>query len=606
MIRKGFIFYLLATLFMASLLGSYIIGDAIASIMDLVGWVYFFFSCICHAAIVLFCVWLVTFLPWVLLRLHKLAATLTIIAVSLLSMVVLLNRQVYQIYRFHINGMVWSMATGEGATDIFVFSPQLYLKEAMLLLLPVAVCLALWYLAHKYAHLFSRTFVIGLVSLFLSSILLANGLHAYGAFVQKTSILQSTRLVPYYFPLTVTRWLIKRGVVPPVPRVEMDVRESGILSYPCEPLTVEAVDHYPNIILLLIDSWNRRSLTPETMPHVYRFAQENEWFTDHLSSCNDTRYSVFSIFTGIQPYYYPAFEASHTSPLLVNQLIECGYDFRVYPSSNILNPPFNRILFQRISNLRVETPGDNAFQRDQRIAHDFINDLPALKAVSKPFFAFLFFDLPHSFDLPKDSVNRFLPSWEYADYARLNNDLDPTPFWNLYRHTCYQTDLLIKEVLEQLDKQDLMNNTIILLTGDHSQEFNENHKNYWGHASNFSTAQIGVPFILRTPQSKPVQHHYRTTHYDIAPTLMHDYLGVTNPTGEYSAGHLLSDPCSRNWHFVGNEIRNAFILVGDTIIMKEGNGWMEVTDSHLNPVEHYRVNPQMLNDAFHDLNRFYK
>ena len=47
--------------------------------------------------------------------------------------------------------------------------------------------------------------------------------------------------------------------------------------------------------------------------------------------------------------------------------------------------------------------------------------------------------------------------------------MDPTPFWNLYRNTCYQDDLLLGKVFEALKKQGLMDNTIVVLTGDHSR-----------------------------------------------------------------------------------------------------------------------------------------
>ena len=57
--------------------------------------------------------------------------------------------------------------------------------------------------------------------------------------------------------------------------------------------------------------------------------------------------------------------------------------------------------------------------------------------------------------------------------------MDPTPFWNLYRNCCYQDDLLLGRIFETLKKEGLMDNTIIILSGDHSQEFNENHHNYW-------------------------------------------------------------------------------------------------------------------------------
>lgn len=610
MMKKGFLYYLMATLLMATLLMSYMIGSTAVQVMDLTGWLFFFLSCVTHAATLMLAVWLVAFLPWALLRQDRLAATLLTTLTGVLGMLLFVNMQVYKIYKFHINGMVLSLLTGEGAGDIFQFDTKLLLQEGALLLLIAAACAALWWAAGRLCRHLSRRCVKAAIGLLAASALVANGIHTYGAFVQKTSVLQSAKLIPYYFPLTATRFMMSLGIDPAVPTIDGDMRSKGVLQYPVNELVrtapADTLRQPVNIVLLLIDSWNRRSLTPETMPNTYRFATENEWFANHVSSSNGTRFSVFSIFTGLPSYYWSAFEASHTSPALVDELLRQGYDFRAYPSATLQSPPFNRLLFQRVPNLRTKTEGQTVLERDQRIARDFCADLPQLKDSGRPFFSFVFFDLPHSNELPKDSLNRFRPTWEYANYAALSNEADPTPFWNLYRHCCYQTDRLVGQILQQLQALGLMDNTVVMITGDHGQEFNENRKNYWGHAGNFSVWQIGVPFIVHRPGMPPRKYQHRTTHYDISATLMHDYLGIQNPTADYSDGHLLTDPQPRLWHFVGDDLLNAFIVEGDTILLKQGGGWMEVTDARLNPVSGYRVNGRQMNQAFIKLNRFYR
>jgi len=108
------------------------------------------------------------------------------------------------------------------------------------------------------------------------------------------------------------------------------------------------------------------------------------------------------------------------------------------------------------------------------------------------------------------------------------------------------------------------------------------------------------------PGEEAAAYTHRTTHYDFVPTLMHDYLGVTNPLEDYTAGRLLSDKTPRLWHFVGNELRYAFLVEGDTILTKEGAGWIEVTDAQLNIVNDYRINPKAFDSAIKNLNRFFK
>ena len=39
-----------------------------------------------------------------------------------------------------------------------------------------------------------------------------------------------------------------------------------------------------------------RTLTKETMPVAWQFAMDNQWYHNHFSSSNGTRYSIFGMF----------------------------------------------------------------------------------------------------------------------------------------------------------------------------------------------------------------------------------------------------------------------------------------------------------------------
>ena len=606
LVKQGFIYYVLATLLGGLLLVFYIKGDIVAQSMDALGWVFYITSCLSHAAILVLALWLVLFLPWALLRQRRLAACLLVSGVSLLMAVGFVNMQVYKIYRFHLNGFILNMLTGPNAGDIFDFDAKLYFTEGLLLAVLVAVCVGGWWLSSWLLDLWKRRHTVIAISVLVASLLVANGIYVYGSFVVRQSVVKSAKLVPYYFPLSASSFMRSLGVERNVMVVEDD--EGGDLVYPLNPLQTDTTKvAHQNIVMILIDSWSRRSLTEECMPNLWKLAHEEQWYQNHVSCGNGTSFSVFGIFTGLQPYYWSAFEVSRTSPLLVDQLLELGYDFRSYPSATLENPPFSRMLFQHVPNLRVSTSGKTSYERDLKIKNDLIADLPKLKDGDKPFFIFIFFDLLHAYSLPKELLNRFQPSWEYGNFSVLNNDMDPTPFWNLYRNSAYQTDKMVGEVVEALKRQGLYDNTLVMITGDHAQEYNENHKNYWGHNSNFSQYQIGVPLIIHQPgTSAPAVHRHRTTHLDFVPTLMHNYLGVTNPIADYTNGRMLSDKTPRLWHFVGNELRYAFIVEGDTILTKEGAGYIDVTDAHLNPVENYRIKPKEFDAAIKNLNRFFR
>ncbi|QQR94399.1 MAG: sulfatase-like hydrolase/transferase [Bacteroidota bacterium] len=97
-------------------------------------------------------------------------------------------------------------------------------------------------------------------------------------------------------------------------------------------------------------------------------------------------------------------------------------------------------------------------------------------AFQKPFFGFLFYDSPHNYNLPYWLPHPFKPYWENVDHTVLNNDFDPVPFYNSYKNTVWFCDSLIQQVLSKLEEKNLLENTIVVITSDHGQEFNENKK----------------------------------------------------------------------------------------------------------------------------------
>lgn len=529
-----------------------------------------------------------------------------IIGIILLCILNYLNSQVYAIYHFHINGFVLSMVFGEAAGEIFTFSIWLYLKEIALFLLVAAIVIAIWYASQRLWLWRKKAYAWLVAGCFIGCTLYAHVWHIYASFYQHQSVMKSATLLPYYFPTSANRFLMEHGFEAPKGVGIVNGKQSEDIQYPIHPLEEVTPDSLPNIVVILLDSWNKRTLNAENMPNTYQFAQQNQWFTNHFSGSNGTRSGVFSLFFGLSCYYWESFEPAHIYPVFLKRLQELGYDIQTYPSASWADPPFARVIFGGVPGIHTETPGKTVLERDTRIADMFIADTDKYKKSKKPFFSFLFFDMPHSFEIPADKNKKFQPAWAFADYTKLNNDMDPTPFYNLYRNTVYQDDILLGKVFEALKKQGLMDNTIVIISGDHSQEFNESHRNYWGHNSNFSVHQIGVPMIWHIPGMQAHKYTHRTTHYDMVPTLMKEYLGVKNTPSDYSMGRIITDKAPRLWHVVGSNLNYAFIIQNDTILEKTAEGGLDVYDAKMNPVKNYRMPIKQFDQAIKQLNRFFK
>jgi membrane-anchored protein YejM (alkaline phosphatase superfamily) len=102
-------------------------------------------------------------------------------------------------------------------------------------------------------------------------------------------------------------------------------------------------------------------------------------------------------------------------------------------------------------------------------------------------------------------------------------------------------------ILTYLEDHDLLDSTIILITGDHGEAFME--KGRWGHGSDYSEEQTRAPLVLWVPGTHPREVNRMTSHLDIPATLL-PLLGVTNPPEDYSLGFDL----------LGNTVREFSVL----------------------------------------------
>lgn len=610
-IKQAFYCYLSATLIYAIQFLIYLLSSQVLTLMDFGGWIFYVTSCVSHAA----CIALIPFVLhclFILIRTPKVGTVISCILASLICLVLVINGQVYQLYRFHINGFVLNMITGPAASEIFNFDLILYLKVVFLLLLIGTLFAGCWWFctcrASHIALFAGKKVVSASLSVILLCTVFAHVYHIFASFYEKQSVVMSGKVLPYYFPTTSYRFLTETLHLDPPTHVNTDLSTGNTnMVYPLHPLETTQTDSvFPNIVIILVDSWNSRALTEECMPNTYQYAMDNSWFQNHVSCSNGTKSSVFGFWYGVSSYYWDMAESGHIAPVLLDMARQKGYKFYNYPSASQMDPPFGRVIFGKEGDIRIDTPGNSTLERDTQVTEDFIADFCQEQRLHEPFISFLFYDLPHSYQLPEEKTTTFTPSWKYADYTKLNNDIDPTPFWNLYRNTCYETDLLLGRVYDALEQSGLSDNTIVIVSGDHSQEFNENKKNYWGHNGNFSMAQIQVPLILHVPNRDAGIFTHRTTHYDVSPTLMQLAMGVTNPTSDYSMGYPLTDTQPRSWHIVGSDLNYGFIIEGDSILEKTAEGSLNVYDNHMNLVSGYQINAKAFNKAVLNLNRFLK
>ena len=474
---------------------------------------------------------------------------------------------VYQQYRFHINWPMIDLAL-VGGRDVFSFSWGMIFN------------IALWVACRAVA---AAVLVRGSVKVrspvgwwcapLLLGYVAVNFVNAYSVSQNVRAVTVLTERIPLYYPLRANRLLAKFGLVA-VTEDHVKVDEvAGSFRYPLNSLTY-GKGSGQNVLLLAIDSLRGDVTDAKTMPNLSRIKEKSIEFTQHYSGGNGTRAGIFSLFYGLPPSYWQSALATNIPSALVSGFRAADYEVTAFTTATLLRPEFYATVFSGVPNLRMgSTEGETVAERDIESVDDFKAWLAA-RDPNKKFMSFMFLDSAHAVDFPSDMEVPYKDYWETVDRLELSPDFDPKPFFNRYKNSVYWQDMLIGRVFEILEKTGRLDDTIVIVTADHGEEFNDGKLNYWGHNGNFSQAQIGIPLIVYWPGMQPQKITHRTTAYDVSATLMHRVLGVENPTEDYSVGTDLFDAKLRKVFYAGSYNEDA-IVAGDEVLLIKTSGAME-------------------------------
>ncbi|WP_248343115.1 sulfatase-like hydrolase/transferase [Anaeromyxobacter paludicola] len=346
--------------------------------------------------------------------------------------------------------------------------------------------------------------------------------------VSRSDVTEAAEAVPYYRAEEL-RPLVKalRGGDP----------ADGGLAWPARPLRFEPPKQKLNVLVILLESFRADAFDREVTPNMWRFAQEAQWYPRHRSGGNGTWFGAFSLFYGLHGAYAERFLAAHRGPLLFDRARELGYDTRVMAAQTLASPPLRDTVFANVPPSAIDDalPGAGPAERDEELARRARRFLSE-RDRSRPFLLTLFFDsthMPYSFPAGADP---YRPYPEKLVFRDLDEPQPRAPIWNRYRNAARWVDGRVGEVLDELARQGLGQDTVVLLVADHGEAFWEHGR--FGHNSAFDREQTAVPLALRVPGLAPALHPETSRHVDVAPTLM-SLLGCESPPRDWSHGRSL-------------------------------------------------------------------
>lgn len=528
---------------------------------------------------------------------------------------------VWRQYKFHVNMAMVNLFLSPAGAELVTFPLATRVKMG----LAVAGCLALaaltWLAARRLAAWSRHDHVLwlagGVAALGFAALHLG---HAYAVFVRHAPVIATAMRLPYVFPMTTddANFALLGFHVPE--RHDVNVA-TGDLRYPLAPLQMRPPAPPKSVMVVLIDSWRPDNFSAAGMPRLYEEARAAQVFTRHLSGGNCTRPGVFSFFYGLPASYWFDFLAARREPEMVRWMREAGYQFAIHPSAYIGMPEFDRTVFAAFPGLadgnrwqdpaaplppappREAKEGEWTMAAVDAACVDAMIDFLRRRDRARPFFGFLFLDALHAGQLLPGMERPFSPTLTEVDYLALNNDFDPVLMRNLYNNVAAHVDKEIARLFAALRETGAMGETVVVVTGDHAQEMNETRTNCWGHNSNFSRYQIEVPLLLFWPGMAGARHEHRTSHFDIAPTILGRLGGCVNPAVDYSSGRDLFSPGGRERLLLANYDETA-LLDGETVYELSQYGPVRVYDLEGRPSRR-PLPPAALQAAVAEMSRFH-
>ena len=481
--------------------------------------------------------------------------SVTFLSVFITHLLLLFDSGLYFRYSYHINPHVLNLFTTPGGFE----SMGLRSGEICALAGGIAL-LALFHGALLFCFMrynswsfmgkgnFNKRAVIccGAGAVAFGLLVLFNFLtYSYHHYMMNPLPLRAADVVPLYIKGTSSSLYKKLGLKRPSReglRIKLS-QSSSLKNYPQQALLRDGKRQKYNVVWLACESWAAKLYSPEIMPATAEFAKKGVTFKNHFSGGNVTRQGVFSMFYGLPGSYWHAFFAARRGPVFIDWLKEDGYSFDCITSAKFTYPEFDQTVFFQVpgENLHSDSRG-RTYERDQRNVKKLVSTIARRADSGKPFFTFMFFESPHNpYEFPpeaeytKDYINPFVATQvKAADGPRIFRRAA-----NCARHL----DMCLAEVFRVLKEKDLMKNTIVVIVGDHGEEYFEH--NYLGHSSSFVNEQTKTTLILYYPGIKPGEYTFMSSHLDIVPMLA-KLFGVRNDPRDYSCGFdLLAEKAAR-------------------------------------------------------------
>lgn len=520
----------------------------------LLGQFYLAVSWVGHFGFLVFALYLLVLFPLTfILPSRKLFRLVAVVFATVGQTVLLIDTQAYQSINLHLNPVVWELLFSEDKSAISADLQHLFVVMPLIFLLQLGLSEWVWRKQRKLSH---KHVGRPLAAVFFLSFMASHLVYIWADAYFYSPITSQRSNFPLSYPMTAKSFMEKHGLLDReeyLKRLEENRDNIDLVSYPLEKLEFNRRGNKLNVLMISVNNLRADALNASEMPNTYQFASDNQNFTNHYSSSNDA-FGAFGLFYGLPTSYASSIKAQGSSPVMLNVLQEQGYSFGLFSGNGFEDDLYPEVIFRGLE-LAPTLDGTQAHTEAQSL---IAWNTWLTEQASTPWFSYIEVSTVDNFE---------------SEPASINNELSASErFKQAYEQAVQSADTTVKNILTTLEEQQLLENTIVVITSNHGSEFNETKTNSWGANSNYSRYQLQVPMVVHWPGMLPAEFSHSTSHLDLSVTLLQDMLGVSSNPSEYSSGRNLFDESRRRWILAGDTKELALITESQTtVIDKFGN-----------------------------------
>jgi arylsulfatase A-like enzyme len=270
----------------------------------------------------------------------------------------------------------------------------------------------------------------------------------------------------------------------------------------------------PNLVLIVVDTlradWTSAyGYERDTTPELTRWANRGVLFERARAQSSWTKISMASLMTSLWPRSHAIRESddglSTDALTLADVLHEAGYRTYGIQTNGWLHPSFgfhqgfDRYVFPIGKGARG-VPRSALWPHADRVYEEFLRLIEAHDS-KQPFFLYVHFMDVHQYGAPNEF--KHFGTGDRGDYLAAIRWVDDA----------------LQRMRVALDRQGLLDDSIVVFVSDHGEEFGEH--GVIGHARNVHTPVLRVPLVLRLPfPMESVRVTTQVRNLDIAPTLL--------------------------------------------------------------------------------------